>query len=127
MAHYTARATRDEGWWTVTVDEIDGLFTQTRRLEQIPGMVKDALELFPELDDSPQEADVTVVPQDRWAQVCANVARTRTTATQARSEATRAMTEAAQDRADSGLSCRDIGTLLNISFQRAQKLVQAGR
>ena len=60
---FTARASRDEGWWTVTVDEVPGLFTQTRRLDQIPGMVRDALTLFPDITEAAMGAEVTVVPQ----------------------------------------------------------------
>ena len=60
---FTARATRDEGWWTVTVNEVPGLFTQTRRLDQIPDMVRDALTLFPDTTENANGAEVTVVPE----------------------------------------------------------------
>lgn len=38
----TANATRQGGWWAIEVREIPGLFTQARRLEQVPEMVIDA-------------------------------------------------------------------------------------
>lgn len=57
----TARATRSEGWWAVEVPEIDGLFTQTRRLDQIPAVVRDAAELLDGID--PATLDVEVVPE----------------------------------------------------------------
>lgn len=68
MSAYTARVTREEGWWTVTVDEIPGLFTQARRLDQIPAQVRDALGLFPEHEQHPHQAAVTVIPHTRRAQ-----------------------------------------------------------
>lgn len=36
MGTYTARATREDGWWTVTVDEVEGLYTQARRSHSFP-------------------------------------------------------------------------------------------
>lgn len=56
---FPAGATRNDGWWTVTVDEVSGLFTQTRRLDQIEEMVRDALILFPEVEAA-EEAIVIV-------------------------------------------------------------------
>ena len=38
----TARVTRSEGWWAISVEEIPGLFTQARRLDQVADMVRDA-------------------------------------------------------------------------------------
>lgn len=38
----TAAAERSGGWWSVEVPEIPGLFTQTRRLDQIDAMVRNA-------------------------------------------------------------------------------------
>lgn len=49
----TANATRSDGWWAVDVPEIEGLFTQARRLDQVPAMVQDAAALLtgrPETD-----------------------------------------------------------------------------
>lgn len=60
MSAYTAIATRSDRWWAVEVPAVDGLLTQTRRLDQIPNMVRDALALFPEVDDDPAAAEVVV-------------------------------------------------------------------
>jgi hypothetical protein len=42
----TAKATRSGSWWAVEVPEVDGAFTQARRLDQIPTMVADAVHLL---------------------------------------------------------------------------------
>lgn len=63
MGTYIARATREDGWWTVTVDEVEGLYTQARRLDQIERNVRDALTLFPEIEPHPDTAHVTICPQ----------------------------------------------------------------
>lgn len=62
----TARAERSGQWWIVAVDEVDGLFTQTRRLDEIPDMVRDALTLCPEITSTPEDVEVEVV-------VCENI------------------------------------------------------
>ncbi len=64
MTTYTAVATRDEGWWTISVKEVPGLFTQTRRLDQIEDMVRDALILFPEVESQPSTAEVDIVIEE---------------------------------------------------------------
>lgn len=60
MKTFHARATRNEGWWSIRVDEEPAIITQARRLEQIPEMVRDALELFPELTSTPSEDIINV-------------------------------------------------------------------
>ena len=60
MGTYTARATREDGWWTVTVDEVEGLYTQAQRLDQIERNVRDALALFPDIEPYPENACIIV-------------------------------------------------------------------
>ncbi|WP_312810864.1 type II toxin-antitoxin system HicB family antitoxin [Corynebacterium variabile] len=56
----TATDIRSEGWWAVSVPEVDGLFTQTRSLDEIPAVVRDALTLFPELGIDPSDTEISV-------------------------------------------------------------------
>lgn len=67
----TATATRSGDWWAVEVAEIPGLFTQAKRLEQIPELVADAAALLGHPD-----VTVTVVPTlpGRWGRSCVEVA-----------------------------------------------------
>lgn len=123
MTTYTAHATRCEGWWAVEVVEVPGLFTQAKRLDQIPEMVRDALELFPELEPAPANAQVIVVPEERFAALSQEVSDLRSQASLAQSAASEASQKAARQLSADGLSYRDIGTLLGVSFQRAQALV----
>lgn len=121
----TARAVRESGWWTVTVDEVPGLFTQTRRLDQIPAMVRDALALFPEITTNPAEATVDVVPEGETAQRASAAADLRDEARKMQAEATATLQSAASELSQRGLTYRDIGTLLGVSYQQAQKLAAA--
>ena len=124
---FTARATRDEGWWTVTVDEVPGLFTQTRRLDQIPGMVRDALTLFQDITEDAKGAEVTVVPEGPAAEAAHEAAELRERAREAQSQATASMQAAARELSAGGLTFRDIGSLLGVSYQQAQKLAVAAQ
>lgn len=121
---FTALTERSEGWWSVQLKEDPGLLTQTRRLDQIPDMVRDALELFPELTDDPYKDIVNI--EFREGEAIADIAnqavQANQKAKQAQEEASQLMRQAAAELSKKGLSYRDIGTLLGVSFQRAQKL-----
>lgn len=54
----TALATRSGHWWAIEVPEVEGVFTQTRRLEQVPAMVADAVPTM--LDVPAGSVEVTV-------------------------------------------------------------------
>lgn len=125
MNAYTARATREENWWTVTVDEVPGLFAQARRLDQIPAMVQDALALFPEVESNPDQAQINVIPDPTYAKTAATVIELQHASQAAQEKATVAARAAAKDFYHSGLTYRDIGKLLGVSFQHAQKLASA--
>jgi hypothetical protein len=56
----TANATRAGNWWAVDVPEVEGLFTQAKRLDLIPAMVVDAAGL---LGADVTESEVDVHPQ----------------------------------------------------------------
>lgn len=124
--HLTAYATRSEGWWAISVPDVDGLFTQTRRLDQVPAMVRDALGLFPELGVDPSDTEISVVPTGDPRHVADEVRELRVKAEYAQSKATEAMRSGAKSLQRDGLSYRDIGTILGISHQRAQQLTSTG-
>lgn len=46
---YTAITEQGDDWWVIQLEEYPEIITQTRRLDQIPDMVRDALTLFPEI------------------------------------------------------------------------------
>ncbi|AEG82742.1 hypothetical protein [Corynebacterium ulcerans] len=121
---FTALTERSEGWWSVQLKEDPGLLTQTRRLDQIADMVRDALELFPELTDDPENAIVNIEFREgeSIADIANQAVQANQKAKQAQEEASQLMRQAAAELSKKGLSYRDIGTLLGVSFQRAQKL-----
>lgn len=56
----TAKATHAGEYWAVEVHEVDGAFTQARRLDQVPAMTADAVSLLEDTPASDIEVDVQI-------------------------------------------------------------------
>jgi predicted RNase H-like HicB family nuclease len=120
MTTVTAHAYRSGDWWAVEVPEVPGLFTQAKRLEQVPAMVKDAAGLL-----GAGDVEVTVVPhlpdavQAKLDQAKAQAAE----AVRVQQESSRTSREVAAELRKSGLSVRDSAAILGVSAQRISQLV----
>lgn len=120
----TAQAIRAGHWWAVTVPEVDGAFTQARRLDQIPTMVADAVQL---LDGTPAE-DIDVeldidLGEHQDALHAARRARTQSAAAAAAQDQAADDSRAVVARLRAlGLTIRDIAVILDISPQRVWQL-----
>lgn len=121
--HYKVAAERDGKFWFLRVPELPGVFTQVRRLEQAPDMVRDAIALM--LDIPADTFDVDVEPALE-PELAALVARTQ----QMRSAAAH-MVQGSNTRLASTvhalideqqLTVRDAAVLLDLSFQRVAQL-----
>ena len=119
----TAIARRTGNWWAVEVPEVDGAFTQPKRLDQIPAMVADAVSL---LEDVPAEqVEVTVVPDlgDPELLESAEQVRTQVAAAQAVLAAAAAASRAVvKQLRGKGLPVRDVAVILKMSAQRVSQL-----
>ena len=60
---YTAITEQGDDWWVIQLEEYPEIITQTRRLDQIPDMVRDALTLFPEITKDPENATIVIQVQ----------------------------------------------------------------
>lgn len=117
-----AHARRDEGWWRVSIPEIEGIVTQTRRLDQIPSAVVKVLKNHPDFKE--HDIDVQVVSDKERQAAVDEVLRLRDRADKTRQEASLAVKALVQQLAHDGLSYRDIGTLLQVSYQYVQTLAK---
>ena len=87
----TATATsRSSNWWSIDVPEVDGLFTQAKRLDQIAKMVADAGELLTDVPAAEFEVTLDYDFGDPAALREAEAVKERTAAAQ------RAVEEASQ-------------------------------
>lgn len=121
---YTAKAVRSGDWWAVTVEGVRGLHTQARRLDQVEEMARDALALM--LDVDRQAFDVVVRPQLSSVEqgVLAHLAVAQKQLRDAQTAAAEGMVAAAAELVrGQGLTLRDAGSILGVSFQRVGQLV----
>lgn len=123
MTTYTARAVRDGRWWAVQVEELDGVFTQARRLDQVEFMARDAIALL--LDVPPDSFDVTVTTElpAKVQAIIDDVRASRVAAELASEAASMKAREAARILHEGGMPLRDVGRVLGVSHQRAHQLV----
>jgi predicted RNase H-like HicB family nuclease/predicted XRE-type DNA-binding protein len=119
---YTARVRRSGAWWAIDVPELPGVYSQTRRLDQVEPMARDAIALF--LDVDPTTLDIrveTILPSDLRRDVDA-VSRLRAEAERLQAESSGAMRRLTHQLLGRGMSVRDAAAILGISHQRVSQL-----
>jgi len=123
----TAQAQRSGGWWAIEVPEVPGVFTQAKRLEQVPAVVADAVATM--LDDlAAEDLEIDVVPvlDDEISSAVADAMRLAGEAQVAQVAASAAMRLAAHLlRENVSLSVRDVAAVLRVSHQRVSQLVDS--
>jgi hypothetical protein len=119
----TAQARRTGDWWAVEVPEVDGVFTQAKRLDQVPAMVADAVALLEDLDPATVEVEVVPVVPDALVEALSLARERREQAEALNVEASTIVRQVALDLTALGYSMRDIGVVLGVSHQRVAQLV----
>ncbi|REK78045.1 hypothetical protein DVG80_32575 [Rhodococcus erythropolis] len=119
----TAHAVRSGDWWSVDVPEVEGLFTQARRLDQIPAMVADAGEL---LTDVPAEQFEVTLDYDfgdpNALREVEEIKERNAAAQRAVEEASRKSRAIVRNLRKRGLSARDVAVIVGISHQRVSQI-----
>lgn len=121
--HVEATAIRDGRFWFVRASNFPGVFAQTRRLDQAEAALREVLGLLTaeNVDDWVVHVQPSLVGGQK---VLVEVARwVREASREAERLAMRAMAAVAHQLRDEGVSQRDIGRLLGISFQRVSQLL----
>ncbi|MEX1264783.1 MAG: type II toxin-antitoxin system HicB family antitoxin [Actinomycetota bacterium] len=121
---YEVLAERDGRLWFLRVNELSGVFSQVRRLDQAEGMARDAIAAFLDIPADGFDVMVTVkLPADLERDVAGvidlrgAIDRTeREYAEQTRRLATRLVQ-------GEGMTVREAGRLLGLSYQRVSQLV----
>ena len=118
----TAAAERYGGRWSVEVPEIHGLFTQTRRLDQIDAMVRNAAGMLDR-----EIGTVTVEPKlpERDERMLAELLDARRRASEAQSRASSLTRDAVGVLRSQGMTVRDIAAVIGVTPQRVSALANA--
>ncbi len=113
-----AIARRSGKWWAIEVPDQPGVFSQAKRLEQVPEMAADALSAWLERSVPPDEIDVEVHPGDELEAAIERAREAKARAETASRDSFTATRLAVKRSLDAGLPLRDVGALLHVSHQR---------
>lgn len=121
---YTVRVTRDRAWWMIHVPALRAL-TQARRLSEVQEMACSLIAIT--LDVPPEQVQIRIEIETAGkipvAERLAELEADRREADRAQDRFRRRQRAIAGELAADGLTVRDIGTVLGLSFQRAHQLV----
>ena len=122
MSRYTAQVTRDGRFWLVHVPEVDR-HTQARHLREVDIMARDLVAVITGDDLETIELVIDIRTPDAAASHLARATELREESRRAQAEAAAELREAARELKNAGMPLRDIGQLLDVSYQRAHQLV----
>jgi len=120
-----ANAKRDGKWWLVYVPEVDR-WTQARTLADVGPMAAELAALMLGVNEDQVEIeDIVIELPEHVRQRLADAERLRKQAAEANHAAAQASRDAARELKADGLTVRDIGRALDVSYQRAHQLVSS--
>jgi len=121
MNTYTALVSRDGRFWHADVPEIDRV-TQARNLNEVDVMTRDLIAIMTGAEPDSFEVNVRIQLPDSVQAHLSEVERARDAEAAARSHAATELRAAATELKNAGLSVRELGSVLGISYQRASQL-----
>lgn len=121
MSTYTAVVSRNGRFWHVEVPEIDRV-TQARNINEVDDMARDLIAIMAGVEPDSFELDVRIQLPDSVRAHLSEVERARGAEAEARSHAATELRAAAAELKNAGLSVRELGAVLGISYQRASQL-----
>jgi predicted RNase H-like HicB family nuclease len=114
----------DTGWWIVTVPDVPGAITQSRRLDQVAAEAAEVIEIQTGRPVELDTLDVVPILAGEAGELAAETRRLRAEANalaERAGEQTRAAVVLLHRRK---FPLRDIGQLTGITYQRAQQIVK---
>lgn len=120
---YTATARRDGPWWVVQCDQLPAAISQVRRLDQAAEIHQEAIAFVAGVPAGEVEVEVVADVPAGVTENLRRVATLRAEVASAELEARSLWSAAARELHAAGLTVRDVGTVLGVSYQRAHQLV----
>lgn len=124
MREYTVRVAREGKWWMIRVPDIDGL-TQARRLSEVEDMARSliAVTLDVPAEEFAVRVELEAIEDMRVTERLDALHAEEDAAQRAQARYRDNQRQLARDLASKGVTVRDVGSVLGVSFQRAQQLI----
>ncbi len=123
---YDITVTRDGRWWMIEVPELD-LLTQARRVDEVAEQARSLISIA--LDLAPSEVVLGnvhyAVDDHDISNVVSGVEQARAAAREAEEQAQKQTRAAVDQLVKSGVPLRDIGSLLQLSYQRVGQIANS--
>lgn len=121
---HRVEAVRSGNWWAITVPELDGVFSQARRLDQVEACAREAIAMLLGVDESAVgELAVSVTPPDTVADLLRQLDVSEAAAASATAQTATLRRQVAQELLDEGFPMRDVGQLIGVSHQRVSQIL----
>ena len=124
MNTYTALVSRDGKFWHIEVPEIDRV-TQARTINEVDDMARELIAIMTGAEPGAVGLDVRIQLPDSVEAHLSEVERARDAEAEARSRAATELRAAAAELKNAGLSVRELGAVLGVSYQRASQLTSS--
>ncbi|RCW40832.1 hypothetical protein DFQ14_110161 [Halopolyspora algeriensis] len=125
MTHFTATAQRDGRWWMIQCDQYPSALSQVGRLDRAEEVHREAIAFVAGVPEESVEVTITPALDHEVAEALRESEELRAEAEDKDRKASTLKREAARKLANSGLTVRDIGIILGVSYQRAHQLIAA--
>ncbi len=122
MTTYHARVVRGDVFWLVHVREIEH-YTQARNLGEVEPMARDLIAVMKEVAPQSFNLDVSVELPDEVTVHLKRSQALRQESDRTKHLAAQEVRVAAKELRERGLTVRDIGAALDVSYQRAHQLI----
>jgi len=123
MQEFTSAARKDGRWWVVQCDQHPGAISQVARLDQAQEHQREAIAFVADLPQEVISVTIRTVLDPAITRELEEADRLRQESESAAELSASRRRHAALAMKAAGLTVRDIGTVLNVSHQRAHQLV----
>lgn len=125
MTRYTVTATRDGGWWSLIAADVDGreVASQSRRLDQADGAIREAIALVLDVDEHSFEVDI--VPQldeEKVSDETFELLELRQELAELTERSRRLTPKAVAELRAAGLTVRDVAALVGVTPSRISQI-----
>jgi len=121
---YTVTTERSGHWWAFSIPEIPGAHGQAKRLDQVKDEARDVVSLLQDAPEDSFDLELSVKLDSRVEHALDEAKDARDQLESYQRIAQEKLRRAAEQIKDvAGLSVRDIGSLLSISFQRVSQVL----